>query len=84
MKPDQLREFETYAAALAAERYRVTCIRMTPGGESLAFVLDKQDGVTRGFTPQERRDMIGDDGRIGVTCEFCATLRSYDPAEFDQ
>jgi len=53
MKPDQLREFETYAAALAAERYRVTCIRMTPGGESLAFVLDKQDGVTRGFTPQE-------------------------------
>jgi molecular chaperone Hsp33 len=42
------------------------------------------ENLLRGFTPQERRDMIGDDGRIGVTCEFCATLRSYDPAEFDQ
>jgi len=27
--------------------------------------------------------MIGDDGRIGVTCEFCGKLRSYDPASFD-
>lgn len=35
------------------------------------------------FTPQERADMVGDDGRIGVTCEFCATHRSFDPAAFD-
>jgi molecular chaperone Hsp33 len=25
--------------------------------------------------------MVGDDGRIGVTCEFCATFRSFDPAD---
>jgi molecular chaperone Hsp33 len=34
------------------------------------------------FTPQERTDMIGDDGRIGVTCEFCSTKREFDPGEF--
>lgn len=34
------------------------------------------------FTPQERADMIGDDGRIGVTCEFCSTKREFDPKEF--
>jgi molecular chaperone Hsp33 len=41
------------------------------------------DKLLRGFSPRERRDMIGDDGRIGVTCEFCATHREFDPAEFD-
>ena len=39
-------------------------------------------GMLRGFTPQERGEMVGDDGRIGVTCEFCSTKRVYDPAEF--
>jgi molecular chaperone Hsp33 len=41
------------------------------------------ENLLRGFSAQERGDMIGDDGRIGVTCEFCCTLRSYDPVEFD-
>jgi len=41
------------------------------------------EGLLRSFTSQERADMIGDDGRIGVTCEFCSTHRSYDPAVFD-
>jgi molecular chaperone Hsp33 len=40
-------------------------------------------GMLRGFTPQERKDMIGDNGKIGVTCEFCSTYREYDPADFD-
>ena len=35
------------------------------------------------FTPRERRDMTGDDGLIGVTCEFCSTYRAFDPAEFE-
>jgi molecular chaperone Hsp33 len=39
--------------------------------------------MLRGFTPQERRDMVGDDGRIGVTCEFCSTHRDFDPADFE-
>jgi molecular chaperone Hsp33 len=28
------------------------------------------------FSPQERQDMRGDDGRIGITCEFCSTRYS--------
>ena len=39
--------------------------------------------MLRSFTPAERHDMIGADGRVGVTCEFCGTHRDFDPAEFD-
>ena len=39
--------------------------------------------MLRNFSAEERHDMIGDDGRIGVTCEFCSTKREFDPAEFD-
>ena len=53
MESDQLKQFEQYHAAVGAERYRVTSIRMKPGGGKLTFILDKQDGVTRGFTPEE-------------------------------
>lgn len=38
--------------------------------------------MLRRFTPQERKDMVGDNGRIGVTCEFCSTHQDFDPAEF--
>ncbi|MFO1103518.1 MAG: Hsp33 family molecular chaperone [Methylocystis sp.] len=44
---------------------------------------ERIDKLLKSFSPQERRDMIGDDGRIGVTCEFCGTLRSFDPADYD-
>ena len=26
--------------------------------------------------------MVGDDGMIGVTCEFCSTKRVFDPADY--
>jgi molecular chaperone Hsp33 len=44
---------------------------------------ERIERLLKSFTPQERADMVGDDGRIGVTCEFCATSRSFDPADFD-
>jgi molecular chaperone Hsp33 len=31
------------------------------------------------FSPQDRRDMVGDDGRIGITCEFCSRRYDLDP-----
>ena len=40
-------------------------------------------GMLRSFTPDERHDMIGPEGRIGVTCEFCGVHRDFDPADFD-
>ncbi|MDE2577323.1 MAG: Hsp33 family molecular chaperone [Hyphomicrobiales bacterium] len=39
--------------------------------------------MLRRFSQEERQAMIGDDGKIGVTCEFCSTKREYDPQEFD-
>jgi hypothetical protein len=53
MKSEQLKQFTAYAAAVGAERYRVTSIKMLEDGSKLTFILDKKDGVTRGFTPQE-------------------------------
>ncbi len=41
------------------------------------------ENMLRRFTPQERRDMTADNGRIEVTCEFCNTKRDFDPADFD-
>jgi molecular chaperone Hsp33 len=38
--------------------------------------------MLRSFSQQERDDMIGDNGKIGVTCEFCSTYREFDPANF--
>jgi molecular chaperone Hsp33 len=40
--------------------------------------------MLRSFSADERRDMVGENGRIDVTCEFCSTRRSYDPTAFDE
>jgi len=44
---------------------------------------ERIEAMLRRFTPLERRDMTGDDGLIGVTCEFCSTYRAFDPADFE-
>lgn len=36
--------------------------------------------MMRNFSPEDRRDMVGDDGRIGITCEFCSRIYDLDPA----
>ncbi len=40
------------------------------------------DAMLRSFTAAERADMVGDDGMIGVTCEFCSTKRVFNPADY--
>lgn len=40
------------------------------------------DAMLRSFPPEEVRHMIGDDGLIGVTCEFCSTKRVFNPADY--
>ena len=42
------------------------------------------EAMLRNFSPRERTDMIGDDGKIGVTCEFCSVKREFDPKDFDR
>ncbi len=44
---------------------------------------DRIANMLKSFTPDERREMVGDDGKIGVTCEFCSTYREFEPNEFD-
>ena len=44
---------------------------------------ERIEAMLRSFTPTERHDMIGPDGRIGVTCEFCGEKREFSPGEFD-
>jgi len=39
--------------------------------------------MMRRFSPQDRRDMVGDDGRIGITCEFCSRVYDLDPADVE-
>jgi molecular chaperone Hsp33 len=45
---------------------------------------ERIEAMLRGFSPHERRDMIGANGLIGVTCEFCSVLREFDPADFGE
>lgn len=40
------------------------------------------DAMLRSFPLNELRDMVGDDGMIGVTCEFCSTKRTFNPADY--
>lgn len=42
---------------------------------------DRIGAVLASFSPQERADMVEDDGRIRVTCEYCATVYDLDPEE---
>ncbi|HLH51429.1 MAG TPA: Hsp33 family molecular chaperone [Roseiarcus sp.] len=44
---------------------------------------ERIEAMLKSFSPEERRDMVGDDGKIGVTCEFCSTKRVFDPKDFD-
>jgi hypothetical protein len=48
-----LTQFEQYHEAVNAERYRVTSIKLHTDGTQQTFILDKQNGETKGFTPQE-------------------------------
>jgi len=50
---EPLEQFWRYAEAVNADRYRVTSIRMLDDGSKKTLILDKKDGITRGFTPQE-------------------------------
>lgn len=40
-------------------------------------------GMLRGFSAEDRRAMVADDGTLGVTCEFCSRRYVFDPAEVE-
>lgn len=43
---------------------------------------DRVRSMLRSFTAADRTEMVDDGGKISVTCEFCSTLRVFDPSEF--
>jgi len=45
---------------------------------------ERIDAMLKSFSAEERQAMIGDDGMIGVTCEFCSVKRVFNPTEYDQ
>ena len=49
-----------------------------PVRESCRCSDERVETMLRSFSQKERDDMVGDDGMIGVTCEFCSTLRRFD------
>jgi molecular chaperone Hsp33 len=55
----------------------------TPLHEACRCSAEKIDAMLQSFSPEERTAMIGDDGKIGVTCEFCSVKRVFDPADYD-
>ena len=63
----------------------VTRLRAADRCATPAAVRDERvEAMLRSFSPTERDDMVGDDGMIGVTCEFCSTFRAFDPKDFDE
>ena len=56
----------------------------TPLQEACRCSAEKIDAMLQSFSPEERTAMIGDDGMIGVTCEFCSVKRIFDPADYEK
>jgi molecular chaperone Hsp33 len=52
--------------------------------EACRCSAEKIDSMLQSFSAEERRAMIGDDGMIGVTCEFCSVKRVFDPVDYDK
>lgn len=86
-----LEDHELVDPTLSSERllYRlfhehgVRVFEPQPLREACRCSRERIDAMLRSFTREERADMVGEDGRIGVTCEFCSTHRAFDPAEFE-
>ena len=45
---------------------------------------ERVDGMLRAFSADDRAAMVGDDGKISVTCEFCSVRRVFDPVDYSQ
>ena len=54
----------------------------TPLSDACRCSAERIDAMLQSFSPEERAAMVGDDGMIGVTCEFCSTKRIFDPADY--
>ncbi|MBU3729918.1 MAG: Hsp33 family molecular chaperone [Beijerinckiaceae bacterium] len=42
---------------------------------------DRILSMLKSFSDEERQSMVGDDGRVGITCEFCSTRYFVEPGD---
>ena len=88
---DTVEDHELVDPAVSSERllYRlfhergVTVFDAQPVHEECRCSRDRILAMMRNFSADDRRDMIGDNGRIGVTCEFCSRVYDLDPQEVE-
>lgn len=52
--------------------------------EACRCSAERIDAMLQSFSAEERQAMVGDDGMIGVTCEFCSVKRVFDPRDYDE
>ena len=88
---DTIEDHELVDPKLASERllYRLFHERgvrvFEPEGvrEACRCSRERIMAMMRRFSPEDRRDMVGDDGQIRITCEFCSRRYDLDPAEVE-
>lgn len=88
---DTVEDHELIDPAVSSERllYRlfhergVRVFEAQPIHEECRCSRERIMGMMRRFSPEDRRDMVGDNGRIGVTCDFCSEFYDLDPAEVE-
>ena len=75
-RPDAV---ERAAALSVVPRARRARVSPTPLADVCRCSADRIDAMLRSFPPEEVKAMVGDDGMIGVTCEFCSIKRIFNP-----
>jgi molecular chaperone Hsp33 len=54
----------------------------TPLADVCRCSAERVDAMLQSFSAEERQAMTGDDGMIGVTCDFCSIKRIFDPRDY--
>jgi molecular chaperone Hsp33 len=80
---DELVDPNVRADRLLYRLFHEDGVRMFQPKALHAFCRCSQDrivGLLRSFSPDERVDMVEDDGKIRVTCEYCSRVYEVEPA----
>jgi len=88
---DTIEDHELIDPTLSSERllYRlfhergVRVFDRQPIHEACRCSRDRITAMFRKFSPEDRRGLVGDDGKVGVTCEFCSTHYTFEPEEIE-
>ena len=87
VKPEELTDstlpLDNLVWRLFHEEDEVRTLPATPLAKGCRCDPDYVRSVIRRFPPEERAEMVGDDGMIKVDCAFCSTSFPIDPREVE-